>query len=116
MAKPKNSPARAAEHTAASDGIVAQLPAQTPGLGADETPAGSTEASTRTPKIATVLQLLQRANGATLDELVAATGWLPHSTRAALTGLRKRGHALTKNKADGVTRYFITREGCPWTA
>ena len=111
MAKPKNSFTRAAEHTAASDGIAPQLPGQTPGLGVDETPAGSTEASTRTPKIATVLQLLQRADGATLDDLVAATGWLPHSTRAALTGLRKRGHALTRSKAAGLTRYFVTREG-----
>ena len=29
---------------------------------------------------------------ATLTELTEATGWLPHSTRAVLTGLRKKGH------------------------
>jgi len=40
-------------------------------------------------KIAQVIELLQRGDGATLAELVAATGWLPHTTRAALTGLRK---------------------------
>ena len=45
-------------------------------------------------KIAQVIELLQRGDGATLAELVAATGWLPHTTRAALTGLRKRGYAL----------------------
>jgi hypothetical protein len=27
-----------------------------------------------------------------LDELIAATGWLPHTARAALTGLRHRGY------------------------
>ncbi len=41
-------------------------------------------------KIAQVIALLEGPGGATLAELVAATGWLPHTTRAALTGLRKR--------------------------
>ena len=34
-----------------------------------------------------------------LAELVAATGWLPHTTRAALTGLRKRGYAVGIDRA-----------------
>ncbi len=38
--------------------------------------------------------------GATISELIAATGWLPHTTRAALTGLRKRGYALTLDRSD----------------
>ena len=37
-------------------------------------------------KLARVLELLQRDCGATLEELIAATDWLPHTTRAALTG------------------------------
>ena len=45
-------------------------------------------------KIAQVIELLQCGDGATLAELVAATGWLPHTTRAALTGLRKRFSAF----------------------
>ena len=49
-------------------------------------------------KIAQVIGLLQQ--GATLAELVAATGWLPHTTRAALTGLRKRGYAVGIDRAD----------------
>jgi hypothetical protein len=36
-----------------------------------------------------VIALLQQEQGATLAELIATTGWLPHTTRAALTGLRK---------------------------
>lgn len=39
-----------------------------------------------------------------LARLVEVTGWLPHTTRAALTGLRKRGYAVTSEKrlqADG---------------
>lgn len=51
-------------------------------------------------KIAQVIELLQRGVGATLAELIAATGWLPHTTRAALTGLRKRGYAVGIDRAD----------------
>jgi hypothetical protein len=43
---------------------------------------------------------LQRDCGATLEELIAATDWLPHTTRAALTGLRKRGCAVTIDRHD----------------
>jgi hypothetical protein len=51
-------------------------------------------------KLARVLELLQRDCGATLAELIAATDWLPHTTRAALTGLRKRGCSITINRSD----------------
>jgi hypothetical protein len=51
-------------------------------------------------KLARVLELLQRDCGATLEELIAATDWLPHTTRAALTGLRKRGCAATIDRHD----------------
>lgn len=54
-----------------------------------------------------VLALLRRPDGATLDDLVTATRWLPHTTRAALTGLRKKGHAVEKTKRDGATCYRI---------
>jgi len=49
------------------------------------------------------LALLRRQGGATPDELVEATGWLPHTTRAALTGLKKKGHTIERNKVDGVS-------------
>lgn len=41
--------------------------------------------------------------------MVEATGWLPHTTRAALTGLRKKGHVITKTKRDDVTVYQIAQ-------
>ena len=47
-----------------------------------------------------MITLLKRPGGATLAELVAATSWLPHTTRAALTGLRKRGYAVGIDRAD----------------
>lgn len=58
-------------------------------------------------KVSCVVALLQRDHGATLAELVAATGWLPHTTRAVLTGLRKKGHVLDKTKREGITCYAI---------
>ena len=38
-------------------------------------------------KLARVIALVERDHGATIEELIAATGWLAHMTRAALTGL-----------------------------
>lgn len=58
-------------------------------------------------KIGMVADLLRTKGGATLAELVAATGWLPHTTRAALTGLRKKGHVIAKGKRDDATCYTI---------
>ena len=49
---------------------------------------------------AQVIELLQRDHGATVDELIAATGWLAHTIRAALTGLRKRGYAVAIDRSD----------------
>jgi Protein of unknown function (DUF3489) len=49
-------------------------------------------------KLALVIKHLQRANGATIIDLTQATGWLPHTMRAALTGLRKRGYAVIRER------------------
>ena len=80
-------------------------------------PAAQHSGAARTPttprggtKIAEVIALLQRGDGASLAELVAATGWLPHTTRAALTGLRKRGYAIALDRAD-KTRGSVYRIG-----
>ena len=62
-------------------------------------------------KISMVLGLLGRDEGATLAEMVEVTGWLPHTTRAALTGLKKKGHTLGKAKRGDVTCYRIVAAG-----
>jgi hypothetical protein len=71
----------------------------------------NTDAAAPSDKPATkqslVLDLLKQEGGTSLDAIVEATGWQPHTTRAALTGLRKKGHAIRKDKIDGVTRYAI---------
>lgn len=57
-------------------------------------------------KLANVTELLARPEGASIDELTAATGWLAHTTRAALTGLRKRGISVERDKrSDGTAIY-----------
>ena len=61
-------------------------------------------------KTGRVIALLRRGGGASLTEITDATGWLPHSARAVLTGLRKKGYAIEKAKVDGVTRWSITVE------
>jgi hypothetical protein len=66
-----------------------------------------TAAEPRITKQSMLIDLLKREGGASLDEIVSATGWLPHSSRAALTGLRKKGHEIAKERIDGTTRYQI---------
>ncbi len=61
-------------------------------------------------KQALVIDMLSGKTGTTLDALVNATGWLPHSARAALTGLRKRGLAIERARADGVSVYRIVSQ------
>ena len=58
-------------------------------------------------KTTAVIALLEREEGATLADLIAATGWLSHTTRAALTGLRKKGHAIERNKRGDESCYRI---------
>ena len=59
-------------------------------------------------KQAQIIGLMQRKNGATLDDMVEVTGWLPHTTRAALTGLRKKGYTIERARSPkGKTAYRI---------
>jgi len=71
--------------------------------------AGRHTANKPPSKAGQLVEMLKRAEGATLDQMVAATGWLPHTTRAALTGLKKKGREVTSNKADGVRTYRLTK-------
>jgi hypothetical protein len=67
-----------------------------------------TGAAKRETKADKVIAPLKRKQGATLEEMVQATDWLPHTARAAMTGLRRKGHVIERTKADGVSRYAIT--------
>lgn len=59
-------------------------------------------------KLDTLEKLLGRKNGASIAEMTKVTGWQQHSVRGAVAGaLKKRGHTITSEKADGVRRYRI---------
>ena len=59
-------------------------------------------------KAAKVELMLQRGNGATLDELCEATGWQAHTCRAFRTGQRKKGRTLVRSKReDDKTSYRL---------
>ena len=69
-------------------------------------------------KQALILSMLQRKVGASLADLVSATGWLPHTTRAALTGLRKRGYVLERSRPEEGKHsvYRVVRHSAQSTA
>ena len=56
----------------------------------------------------TVIKLLLRTKGATPVELIAATDWQPHSVRAFLSGLRKKGRMIVREpRKSGEFAYRI---------
>lgn len=58
-------------------------------------------------RAAQLVAMLSRKSGATLDNIVNATNWKPHTARAALTGLKKRGYKAISEKLDGTRIYRI---------
>jgi Protein of unknown function (DUF3489) len=64
-------------------------------------------------KQALVVEMLSKDDGASLDALVKATGWLPHTTRAALTGLRKRGFLVerARDESKGSLYRIVEKPG-----
>lgn len=59
-------------------------------------------------KLDQLLALLAGVEGATIEQLVAATGWQKHSVRGAMSGtLKRKGHLIASTKADGVRRYRL---------
>ncbi len=61
-------------------------------------------------KQALLIDLLKRKKGATMEKIVAATGWQAHSVRGAISGALKKklGLAVTSEKpGDGPRRYRI---------
>lgn len=62
-----------------------------------------------------VLALLSKPDGATIEDMMDATGWQQHSVRGFLAGTvkRKLGLALLSSKTDGEARRYriATRRG-----
>ena len=62
-------------------------------------------------KAAKVLELLKRRDGATLKELMKATGWQPHSVRGYLSGTvgKKLGLKVESTKAENRERSYSVK-------
>jgi hypothetical protein len=65
-------------------------------------------------KTAALVKKLQNPKGIALAQLFKAFNWQPHSARAALSGLRKRGYAIDRFVANnGVSRYRLINAEMP---
>ena len=62
-------------------------------------------------KAAKILDLLQRADGATLAELMKATGWQAHSVRGFISGTltKKMGLTVESAKVEGGERTYSVK-------
>lgn len=59
-------------------------------------------------KQAMLIALLQAPDGATMEEIIAATGWLAHTARGAMSGAlgKKLGLVVTSAKEEGRGRVY----------
>lgn len=61
----------------------------------------------RASKSAVLIEMLKRPKGATLDEIAKRFGWLPHTTRAAISvQTRKAGLKIESEKVEGRGRVY----------
>ncbi len=58
-------------------------------------------------KLGLILDRLGRRTGATIDELVDATGWQKHSVHGALSRLRTHGFAIRLEAKEGRKAYRL---------
>jgi hypothetical protein len=70
-------------------------------------PTGAREGS----KTEKVLEMLKRPDGASLKDLMKATGWQPHSVRGFLSGTirKKMGLEVTSTKGEDGERSYSTK-------
>ena len=78
---------------------------------ADSAPAA--KATEPKGKLGALIALLKRPEGATIETMVAATGWQAHSVRGAMSGALKKKLGLTidSEKTEGARVYRIVDGG-----
>jgi hypothetical protein len=57
-----------------------------------------------------VIQMLQRQSGASIEDVIAKTGWQPHSVRGFLSGVVRKKLKLSlvsEVGKDGIRRYHV---------
>ena len=64
-------------------------------------------------KLSLIIKLLTRPEGATIEDMVSATGWQKHTVRAALSHAlaKKRGYQIVSDKPQGGKRIYKIAEG-----
>lgn len=62
-------------------------------------------------KLGKLVELMQRPNGATIDEMAAANDWLKHTVRSAIshTLVKKHGYTVTSEKPEGGKRHYMIK-------
>ncbi len=62
----------------------------------------------RQTKITTLIAMLRREGGATIEEMAEATAWKVHSVRGAISGIRKKklGLDISSEKVEGRGRVY----------
>lgn len=60
-------------------------------------------------KLGQIVRLLQRAKGATIDDLTKATGWQAHSVRGAISGQLRKRHGLAVSATSDDARGLVYR-------
>lgn len=81
----------------------------------DETPVETPTAPVQRrkgTKQETLIEMLRAEGGATIDEIVAATGWQPHTVRGAMSGALKKklGLHVTSEKIENRGRVYSLPE------
>jgi hypothetical protein len=109
-AKPGNAPRLS--HKEASMAKKPTKPAK-PRIARRSAPKAAKKAPTppsKTTKQDQVLALLRRQDGASIEEIIAATDWQPHSARGFLSGAVKKRlgiDVISEKGTDGVRRYYV---------
>lgn len=90
--------------------ISIELEAQKPKTSKPEPKPASPERKPRgSTKQSLLIDLLKRPGGATLAEIVEATGWQPHTVRGAMAGALKKKLGLTIDSAKDEARGRVYR-------
>ena len=76
-------------------------------------PAPRPKAKRENTKLASVVTMLRKPEGATIPEMMKATGWQAHSVRGAISGAikKKLGLTVTSEVTDDERHYRISAEG-----
>ena len=104
------------ESAAAEPGVDVEAPAAKPKRKTSAKVGALPDPSTSKPsrrsadtKLGAIVKLMQRAKGATLADMMSATGWQTHSVRGAIAGAikKKLGHSVSAEKVGDARTYRI---------